>query len=74
MSKDTKQLYGRAAATALKLSVTDPSTARLIRALLSEHNRKDRELTEWREGRAHAALTAEIAYLRRMIRQQRESA
>lgn len=70
MSKDTKQLYGRAAATARKLSATDPATARLVRALLSEHNRKDRELKEWKEGRAFKALEAENFHLRRMIQER----
>lgn len=77
MKKDS-ELYQRAAKMARSLVGTEQHGAqKVIRALLSACNQKDRELAEWRSGRmakAHEkerdSLIAANRYLREMIERQ----
>lgn len=78
--KDT-QLFARATGIAKRIALIEPQASRVIRALISQINERDRELREWREGRAHKALqreneslTAANAHLLVMLKKAREKA
>ena len=78
--KDT-QLFQRATKMAKHLATFEPQASKMIRSLVSQINERDRELREWREGRAHKALqreneslTAANAHLLVMLKQLREGA